>query len=100
MLEDEGVKIVHTRYQAPDMNAFAERWARSIKTECLSNLILVGARSLEDAVRSFADHHNSERSHQGIASELVTTTEVTATGPVIITERPGGVLEHYHRSAD
>ena len=35
MLEDEGVKVVHTGYQAPDMNAFAERWVRSIKTECL-----------------------------------------------------------------
>ncbi len=98
MLEDEGVKVVHTGYQAPDMNAFAERWVRSIKTECLSNLILVGNQSLEDAVSSFAQHYNRERPHQGIGNELVATTEITATGPVMVTERLGGVLKHYYRS--
>ena len=98
MLEDEGVKVVHTGYQALDMNAFAERWVRSIKTECLSNLILVGNQSLEDAVSSFAQHYNRERPHQGIGNELVATTEITATGPVMVTERLGGVLKHYYRS--
>lgn len=61
MLKDEGLKVIHTGYQAPNMNSFAERRVRSIRTECPSNLNLVGTRSLEDAVRSFADHHNRER---------------------------------------
>ncbi|MFT4515381.1 MAG: putative transposase [Planctomycetota bacterium] len=70
-LEDAGVRIVRTAYQAPDMNAFAERWVQTVKRECLSKLILFGAGHLQRALSSFAAHYHSDRPHQGIGNERI-----------------------------
>ncbi len=84
------------------MNAIAERWVRSIKTECLSKIIPFGFRSLERSANEFVAHYNSERPHQGLGNELVSArgaSDVSANGEVIVNERLGGLLKHYHRSA-
>ncbi len=81
-LKDAGIKVVHTAIEAPNMNAFAKHWVRSIKSECLSRILPFGARSLERAISHFTAHCNSERPHLGLVSE-----------------RLGGLLKHYHHSA-
>ncbi len=81
------------------MNAFAERWVRSIKSECLSKVIPFGSRSLERSVSQYTAHYNVERLHQGIGNELIEQTEDSNTGEVITSERLVGLLKHYHRSA-
>ena len=67
-LEDAGVKIVRTALQAPDMNAFAERWVQTVKRECLSKLILFGEEHLRRSLSEFAYHYHRDRPHQGIGN--------------------------------
>ncbi len=98
ILKDAEVKVVRTAYRAPDMNAFAERWVRSIKSECLSKIIPFGSRSLERAVSEYTAHCNAERPHQGIGNELIELATDSDTGEALARERLGGLLKHYHRS--
>ncbi len=98
-LADAGVEVVRTAIQAPDMNAIAERWVRSIKTECLNKINPFGFTSLERSVNEFVTHYNLERPHQGIGNELIDGSKDQGTGEVITDERLGGLLKHYHRAA-
>ena len=60
-----GVKCLRLPPRSPNLNAFAERWVRSIKEECLSDLILFGERSLRRALTQFQEHYHEERNRQG-----------------------------------
>jgi len=64
-LDREGVKPVRCPVRAPNCNAFAERFVRSIKDECLDRLILFGEASLRRALRVYGAHYHSERNHRG-----------------------------------
>ncbi len=101
ILGDASVKAVPTAYRAPNRNSFAERWVRSIKSECLSRIIPFGSRSLERAISDSAAHYNSERPHLGLRNKLINEEKNSSSGSgeVIVSERLGGLLKHYHRSA-
>ncbi len=60
------MKVVRTCYPAPNMNAFSERWVRSIKSECLAKMIFFGTASLERSIRNFVEHYHTERPHQSL----------------------------------
>jgi len=60
-----GVKCLRLPPRSPNLNAFAERWVRSAKEECLSHLIPFGERSLRKALIQFQEHYHAERNHQG-----------------------------------
>lgn len=57
--------------QSPNLNAYAERWVRSVKEECLSRVILFGERSLRRALSDYVDHFHAERNHQGKGNVLL-----------------------------
>lgn len=63
LLDGAGVRIVMTPVQAPNANAYAERFVRSIREECLDRLILVGERRLLNALKEFVVHYHEERNH-------------------------------------
>jgi transposase InsO family protein len=65
ILGSSGVEVLVTAYQAPNMNAHAERFVRSIRTECLDQMIFVRRTSLEWALGEYVAHYHGERSHQG-----------------------------------
>jgi transposase len=98
-----GVKCLRLPARSPNLNAFAERWVRSIKEECLSKLILFGEGSLTRALTQFQEHYLFERNHQGKANMLLfTRTDELAEipGPSIeFRERVGGLLKYYYRRA-
>jgi len=94
-LRDCGTTVVPTSYQAPNMNAHAERFVSSAKSECLDKMIFVGERSLRRAISDFAVHYHGERPHQGLDNELLTRAAVQD-GEVAVTERLGGLLKFYH----
>jgi putative transposase len=85
------------------LNAFAERWVRSVKEECLSKLILFGEASLRRALTQFQQHYHSERNHQGKGNVLLFPQGEElpkSRGPSIeCSERLGGLLKYYHRRA-
>ena len=64
-LRSGGVQPLMLPPQSPNLNAFAERWVRSVKDECLGKLILFGEHSLQRAVAEFIEHYHHERNHQG-----------------------------------
>jgi hypothetical protein len=59
------VELVALPARSPNLNAYAERWVRSVKEECLSQVILFGERSLRRALSNYVDHFHAERNHQG-----------------------------------
>jgi putative transposase len=94
------VRIVWTPVQAPNANAYAERFVRSIREECLDRLILFGRRRLLRALNEFVAHYHGKRNHQGLGNELITpeTCPLRATH-VRCRQRLGGLLRYYHRTA-
>jgi len=99
ILSDTGVEILLTAYQAPNMNAYAERFVRSIKSECLDQMIFLGRESLVRAITEYVAHYHDERSHQGVGNDMISGAVPESEGIVEIRERLGGLLKYYHRRA-
>ena len=100
LLGDVGVRVVQTPYRAPNCNAHAERFVRSIKEECLDRLVFLGEVHLRQTLAEFVAHYHCKRNHQGIHDRLIAATP---TGPpsaeVRCRTRLGGLLRYYHRAA-
>ena len=99
MLEEAGVQVIRTPRQAPNCNAYAERFVLSIKSECLHRMIFFGESSLRRAIQTYLDHYHVERAHQGIGNAVIQREERVAEGEVNCRERLGGLLKHYYRAA-
>jgi transposase InsO family protein len=95
------VKMVRLPPHSPNLNAFAERFVRSIKESCLTRLILFGEGSVRRAVREFVAHYHLERNHQGLGNVLLLPQRVQPRSGdcVVCRERPGGLLQYYQRPA-
>ena len=87
--------------RSPNLNAYAERWVKSVKDECLSKLILFGETSFKRALHDYLIHYHAERNHQGKDNVLLfptaTKAENHADGSVCCNERLGGLQKYYHR---
>jgi len=101
LLGSSGVKTVKLPARSPDLNAYAERFVLSIRSECLDQIIPLGERHLRKAVREYTEHYHVERNHQGRGNELIETPceELNLDGAVECQERLGGVLKYYRRAA-
>lgn len=87
--------------KSPNMNAYMERWFRSLKTECIDRMIFFGRKSLENAVREYVEHYHAERNQQGLGNELIEPVDDpdSVASTIECRERLGGMLKHYHRRA-
>jgi transposase InsO family protein len=88
--------------RSPNLNAFAERWVRSVKEECLSKVILFGERSLQRSLSEYVEHYHAERNHQGRGNVLLFPRDTNIRHdlqPVQCRERLGGLLRYYHQEA-
>jgi putative transposase len=97
-----GVRRVVSPPRSPNLNAYAERWVRSVKEECLSRLILFGERSLCYALAEYGSHYHQERPHQGKDNVILmpaANDHQQRDGPIHCRERLGGLLKYYHREA-
>jgi putative transposase len=94
-----GIEILLTACRAPNMNAFAERFVRTIKSEYLSQIVFVWRGSLDRAISEFVARYHDERSHQGIGNEIVSGAMPQRIGQIKVSERLGGLLNYYHRRA-
>ena len=102
-LRSGGVQPLSLPAHSPNLNAFAERWVRSIKSECLAKLILFGEASLRRATTEFANHYHYERNHQGKANLLLFPTpgcrRPRDRSLIRCHVRLGGLLKYYSRAA-
>ncbi len=98
---DEGIESVRLPPRSPDMNAFMERFMRSLKEEALNRMIFFGEPSLRNAVKQYLIHYHEERNHQGLGNRLIIPlkTPPDTSVPVETTERLGGILRSYRRVA-
>jgi putative transposase len=102
ILDDAGVKRVPLPPRSPWLNAFAERWIQSVKTEVLSRMILFGERSLCHVLSEYLAHYHAERPHQGKGNIILfpsTQAKPDHDSPIACRERLGGLLKYYHRKA-
>jgi putative transposase len=98
IIDTAGVKRVPLPPRSPNLNAYAERWVRSVKEECLSRLILFGEASLRHALTQYVAHYHHERNHQGKGNVLLFPTvshDAEREGPMHCRERLGGLLKYY-----
>lgn len=100
-LERGGVTPVRCPVQAPNCNPFAERFVRSIKSECLDRMILFGEGSLRQALGEYETHYPTGRHHQGKGNRLLEPLAMggASNDPVHCRERLGGLLNLYYREA-
>ena len=96
-----GVNCVKLPPKSPNLNAYAERYVRSIKSECLDRMIFFGGRHLRYVINEYVEHYHVERNHQGIGNRLIEGRHdgVQNAGPVVSRARLGGMLKYYHRAA-
>jgi transposase InsO family protein len=101
ILDGSGVRSVRLPSRSPNLNAYAERFVRSIKSECLGQVIPIGEAHLRRAVREYVKHYHGERNHQGIGNRLIEASidEPRTSGAIECCERLGGLLRYYRRAA-
>ncbi len=99
LLEASGVRVIQTPFRAPNCNAYAERFVRSVKQECLDRMIPLGERHLRGALADFVVHYHRERNHQGLGNELIDGEGQHSSGHVRRRQRMGGLLSYYYRAA-
>jgi transposase InsO family protein len=96
-----GIKPIKLPPRSPNLNAYAERFVRTIKESCLDQMIFFGEDMLRNGIREFVTHYHLERNHQGLENHLLVPLEITGTGTQIVRkrERLGGLLNYYYREA-
>jgi len=101
LLGHGGVEVVTLPARSPNLNAFAERFVRSIKGECLSRLVILGEAHLHHAIREYMAHYHQERNHQGLENALIDPGPEIGRqeGRILCRPRLGGLLRHYLREA-
>ena len=101
ILQSAGVQAVKLPPSSPNLNAYAERFVRTIKESCLERMILFGEGSLRKAIHEFSQHYHHERNHQGLGNRLIMREEscVGSTGAIQRRQRLGGMLNYYYRPA-
>jgi transposase InsO family protein len=99
ILAAAGVKVVKLPAKSPNLNAYAERFVRSIRAECLRRVIPLGEKHLRQIVTEYVRHYHHERNHQGLGNELIDAQPANALGPVKCRERLGATLRYYYRDA-
>jgi putative transposase len=100
-MAEAGIESVKLPPRSPNLNAYAERFVRSIRESCLERVIFFGEYSLRNAVREFVAHYHLERNHQGLGNRLIVPMEAKneTTGAVERRQRLGGLLNYYYRKA-
>lgn len=97
----EGIDVIRLPPKSPNLNAFAERFVRSIKEECLNRMLFIGPASLRYAITQYMAHYHAERNHQGLKNRLLQPLCAVDELHASIERRPrlGGMLSYYYRHA-
>jgi putative transposase len=104
LLETDGVQCVPIPAQSPNCNPHAERFVKTIRTECLEHFVIFGERHLRYLLKQFTDHYLAERYHQAIGSQLIRPRALPSNdngsrGTIGCRSRLGGLLNFYYREA-
>jgi transposase InsO family protein len=99
----EGVEVITTPVRSPKANAFAERWVRTVRAECLDQSLIVSSRHLEKVLTEYVRHYNQHRPHRGLGlgvpAHVDHSSPCSATGRITRHDVLGGLLHEYERIA-
>ena len=100
-IAEGGTEVIPLPPLSPNLNAFAERFVRSIKEECLRKRVFVGQASLRRAIAEYMTYYHEERKHQGLENRLIREMPAVAANDAMIHRRTrlGGMLSYYYRVA-
>jgi hypothetical protein len=93
----EGAEILRTPFRTPNANAFAERFVRTVRSECLDHLLVLNEAHLERILRGYARHYNGHRPHQGLAQEIPAPERAVPLQAVPIPDSRHRHLRHHPR---
>jgi len=100
VLVGAGVKPIKLPPRSPNLNAYAERFVRTIKESCLDRLVLFGESGLRRVLLGFVAHYHRERNHQGLGNRLIAQSRRShLKGSIRRKQRLGGMLNYYYREA-
>jgi len=105
VLESEGLEVKRVGPMAPNMNAYAERWVQTLKSECLDHFVVLGEAHLRYIVSEFVTHYLEERPHQAkdnlplVGESPPETVDVIRCEELVCRKRLGGLLKSYSRKA-
>jgi putative transposase len=102
VFRSEGITVIHTPIRAPQANAYAERFVRTVRVECLDWLLIIGRRHLESVLRIYTAHYNRERPHRALElqpPEPATVILRPHIGAIERRDRLGGLIHEYYRAA-
>jgi putative transposase len=105
VFRSEGAKVLLTPVQAPNANAYAERWIGTVRAECLDWLLIMGRRHLEQVLRVYVEHYNAHRPHRALglgppgSPDGPNAIRDAQRGEVCRHDRLGGLLHEYRRAA-
>jgi putative transposase len=102
VFRSEGINVIHTPIRAPQANAHAERFVRTLRAECLDWLLIIGRHHLETVLGIYTAHYNRERPHRGLALLSPDSTKADpppSHGEIKRRDRLGGLIHEYHRAA-
>jgi len=102
VFRSEGIRIVKTPIRAPKANAIAERFVRSVRSECLDWLLILNRTHLERVLRVYVDHYNRERPHRALELRRPAPDkrpEGSSAGEIRRRDRLGGLIHEYYRTA-
>jgi putative transposase len=101
ILKSVGIKSLRLPARSPNLNAFAERYVRTLKEGCLDRMILIGEGSLHRAISEFVAHYHPERNHQSLENKIIRPefAAFPSADEVHCRARLGGMLRYYYRQA-
>jgi putative transposase len=101
VFRSEGIRVVRTPVRAPQANAYAERFVRPVRSECLDWMLILGRGHLERVLRVYTAHYNNERPHRALALRPPEAPQPTPlpSGAIQRRDRLGGLLHEYFRAA-
>ncbi len=94
------IEVIRTPIRAPNANAYAERWVRSVRQECFNHLLIVNEHHLNSVLQECSNYYKRRRPHQGSGQHFPETdSEPPAQGAVRRRDVLGGIIHDYHRDA-
>jgi putative transposase len=99
----EAIEVIKTPVRSPRANAYAERWVRTVRSECLDRTLIAGRRHLEQVLADYVRHYNGHRPHRGLGLAVPThpenSSDDTAAGHIVRHDVLGGLIHEYERVA-
>jgi transposase InsO family protein len=101
IMRNSGIKPLKLPAMSPNLNAFSERWVKTVKSEVLDKQVLFGKRSLDYVLREYTAHYHKERNHQGLDNTIPFPSDEVGNsdGNIKCKKRLGGLLKYYYRDA-